>query len=77
MPKQVRHDRFIMTKDPTFNEALARLEQIVEELEDPNLDLEKGLALLEEGVALHKACKDKLTSAQAKIKKILKEDTSN
>lgn len=63
-----------MTKDLSFSKALTRLEEIVEKLEDPNLDLEDGLALLEEGVKLHKLCRDKLTDANAKITTILKED---
>lgn len=67
-----------MAKDnqPTFTKALARLEEIVEKLEDPSLDLEEGLKLLEEGVSLHKFCKNKLTDANAKISSILK-DTQN
>lgn len=60
-----------MTKEPTFTQALKRLEDIVEKLEDPNLDLEEGLSLLEEGVKLHKFCKEKLTVANARIEKIL------
>lgn len=66
-----------MTKNPSalsFSKALLRLEGIVNKLDDPNLDLEEGLKLLEEGVALHKSCKDKLAEANAKITKILKED---
>lgn len=59
-------------EDLNFTKALARLEEIVAKLEDPNIDLEAGLNLLEEGVSLHKYCKDKLTEANAKITKILK-----
>lgn len=60
-----------MKKDLTFTEALKKLENIVEKLEDPNLDLEEGLSLLEEGVQLHKYCQEKLTQANTKIEKIL------
>lgn len=63
-----------MTKDLNFTKALKRLEEIVDKLEDPDLDLEEGLQLLEEGVKLHKFCKSKLTEANAKITTILKED---
>lgn len=59
-------------KSPNFTQALTRLEEIVEKLESPNIDLEQGLTLLEEGVALHKFCKDKLTEANKKITTILK-----
>lgn len=60
-------------KSITFTKALERLEEIVQKLEDPSLDLEDGLKLLEEGVTLHKFCKTKLTDANAKISTILKE----
>lgn len=61
-------------KEQTFTQALKRLEEIVEKLEDPNLDLEDGLALLEEGVKLHKFCQNKLTQANTKITEILKDE---
>ncbi len=62
------------SKDLNFTQALKRLEEIVEKLEDPDLDLEVGLKLLEEGVSLHKLCKTKLTQANEKITTILKDD---
>lgn len=61
-------------QDLNFTKALKRLEEIVESLEDPNLDLEEGLKLLEEGVKLHKFCKSKLTEANLKISSILKDE---
>lgn len=61
------------SKDLNFTKALKRLEEIVESLEDPSLDLEEGLKLLEEGVKLHKFCKSKLIEANLKISSILKD----
>lgn len=55
-----------------FTQALARLEEIVQDLENPDLDLEVGLKLLEEGVKLHKQCEQLLKSTQTKINEILK-----
>lgn len=66
-----------MAKDSSninFTQALDRLEDIVAKLDNPELDLEEGLKLLEEGVRLHKICKAKLTEANAKITTILKAD---
>ena len=66
-----------MTKNQVeinFSKALSRLEEIVSQLEDPNLDLEKGLQLLEEGVSLHKLCRSKLNEANTKISKILEDE---
>lgn len=61
------------TNPLNFTETLKRLEEIVVQLEKPDLDLDEGLRLLEEGTKLHKICTAKLTQAQAKIKEILKE----
>lgn len=57
-----------------FSKALKRLEEIVEQLEKPDLDLEEGILLLEEGIKLHKLCKTKLTEANSKIASILKDN---
>ncbi|HEY5600573.1 MAG TPA: exodeoxyribonuclease VII small subunit [Patescibacteria group bacterium] len=61
----------------SFSKALKRLEEIIEKLESPDLDLEDGLKLLEEGVTLHKICKAKLTQANEKITKILSIDSKD
>lgn len=68
-----------MKKDSTtlnFTKALDRLEEIVQKLEDPNLDLEEGITLVEEGVKLHKYCRDRLTEANEKITTILSDKTA-
>lgn len=62
--------------DINFTKSLKRLEEIVQKLEEPDLDLEEGLKLLKEGVELHKKCKSKLTEASAEIASILKDETS-
>ena len=62
------------TQKLSFSASLKRLEEIVEKLEDPDVDLEDGLKLLEEGVKLHKYCREKLTEANKKIATILKEE---
>jgi exodeoxyribonuclease VII small subunit len=57
--------------EQTFTQALKRLEEIVAKLEQPDVELEQGLALLEEGVQLHRFCQDKLGQTQAKITQLL------
>jgi len=59
-------------KNLNFTQALKRLEEITGRLEDPNLDLEEGVELLEEGVRLHRLCKNRLTEASSRINTILK-----
>jgi exodeoxyribonuclease VII small subunit len=50
-----------------FEDLLARLEQIVSEMENAELPLEKLLASYEEGMRLVKACGDRLTDAEQKV----------
>lgn len=55
-------------KKPSFEEAVARLEEIVKLLERGNAPLDESLGLYEEGVALVKLCNDALDNAERKIK---------
>lgn len=52
---------------PTFEEALARLECIVNDLEEGEIDLAKSLASYEEGVNLLRKCYHLLAGAERKI----------
>ena len=59
---------------PTFEEALEKLETIVEKLSDQEISLEKSVELYEEGLRLSKICTDTLEQATLKIEQI---DQSN
>jgi exodeoxyribonuclease VII small subunit len=50
-----------------FEDLLARLEQIVSDMENAEMPLEKLLAGYEEGMRLVKACGDRLTDAEQKV----------
>lgn len=52
----------------SFEEALARLEEIVRALESGNAPLDASLSMFEEGISLVKYCNGKLDSAEQKIK---------
>jgi exodeoxyribonuclease VII small subunit len=54
-----------------FESALNELEQIVAKLERGELKLEESLKLFERGVALTKACRKSLDTAELKVKKLL------
>lgn len=54
-------------EEPGFEAALARLEEIVGELEDGELPLDDAIARFEEGVRLAKRCRDLLAKAEARI----------
>ena len=60
--------------EPSFEEALARLEAIVQELEEGEANLEHSLSLFEEGVKLSKLCHKKLDQAEKKIELLIKRE---
>lgn len=55
---------------PSFEEALKKLETIVEKLSDEEITLEKSVELYEEGLKLSKICSEKLENAALKIEQI-------
>lgn len=55
-------------KEMSFEEALARLEQIVKALEGGNVPLEDLIKLFDEGTALVKFCTEKLDAAEDKVR---------
>lgn len=61
-------------KEPSFEEALARLEEIVQELEEGEAELDRTLSLFEEGVKLSKLCHKRLESAEKKIELLVKKE---
>lgn len=64
-----------MQKKPSYEEAMSRLEEIVQNMEDGNLDLDTLTLQLREAKSLIKICKDRLTKTDAEINEILKEDS--
>lgn len=60
-------------KKDSFEKSLKRLEQIVETLERGDVPLEDALTMYEEGIQLSKLCIDKLTQAELKLKKLLRD----
>jgi exodeoxyribonuclease VII small subunit len=54
----------------SFEDSMKRLDEIVEQLEEDKLPLDKMIALYEEGVSLARACGEKLEAAEQKVKLI-------
>lgn len=52
----------------SFEQAMAKLEEIVTALENGKAPLDRSLALFEEGVSLVKLCSSRLESAEKKVK---------
>jgi exodeoxyribonuclease VII small subunit len=56
---------------PSFEAALARLEQIAARLESEDLSLEEAIALAEEGQRLLLVCEKQLTAAETRIHQLV------
>ncbi len=56
---------------PSFEEQLAELEKLVDQLERGELTLEQSVDLFERGVHLSNACKAQLSSAESRIQVLL------
>ena len=58
------------TTEPSFEDAQAELERIVERLEQGHASLDEALALWERGEELYAYCKSKLDGAQGKVEEL-------
>jgi exodeoxyribonuclease VII small subunit len=63
-----------MSNEMTFEQAMARLEQIVRSLEGGNVPLEDLIKLFDEGTALVKLCTERLDKAEEKVKLLQMKD---
>lgn len=59
-------------EDIKFEDALSRLESIVEKLEGGDLPLEESLEAFEEGIRLSRICSKRLEEAERKIEVLTK-----
>jgi exodeoxyribonuclease VII small subunit len=55
----------------SFEQRLRRLEEIVGELESEHIDLERALALFEEGVSCLRAATDELSKVEARVQRLV------
>ncbi len=58
----------------SFEQALARLEQIVKSLESGNVPLEDLIKLFDEGTSLVKLCTERLDKAEEKVRLLQMKD---
>lgn len=61
-------------KPVTFEEAMTKLEQIVEKLEEGDVPLEEAISFYKEGMELSKLCHDKLKTVEEQLTQIITED---
>ena len=60
-----------------FEQALARLEEIVNELEEGHLSLENSLKLFEEGIAVTRICERHLADAEQRLTILTSDEQGN
>lgn len=60
-----------MTAGPTFEQRLARLEQIADELQGDGIELSRALQLFEEGVENLRAAAKELSRAEARVERLI------
>lgn len=63
-----------MSDEITFEQALARLEQIVKALEGGNVPLEDLIKLFDEGTGLVRLCTERLDKAEEKVRLLQMKD---
>ncbi len=61
-------------EQPTFEEALRRLDEVVARLETGEVGLEEAVTLFEQGQGLLAVCKERLAAAQRRIEELTAED---
>lgn len=58
----------------TFEEAMEKLEKIVERLEEGDVPLEESITIYKQGMELSKFCHDQLKQAEEQMVNIMTED---
>jgi len=61
-----------MSQSKSFENSLARLEEIVRKMEKGDVPLEEALKLFEEGTGLIRSCTTLLDEAELKVVKLMK-----
>ncbi len=63
-----------MKEKETFESALEKLEKIIKELENGEIDLDKSISEYEKAMKLIKFCNTKLNEAEESVNKIMEDD---
>ena len=69
----MKNDKSKVSYDETFN----KLEKIIDKMSDGDIPLEEGLKLFEEGMKLINNCKETLSNAELKVKKLISDSDNN
>ena len=60
-----------MDKQPTFEQLMKQLEQLVGKLEQGEVPLDEALQAFEQGMKLVAVCKEQLAQAELKVEKVM------
>ncbi len=58
----------------TFEQAMEKLEAIVEKLEEGDIPLEEAISIYKEGMDLSRICQEKLKNVEEQLTQIITED---
>jgi exodeoxyribonuclease VII small subunit len=64
-----------MSKKPTFEEAMVKLEEIIDLLDEGGLPLEELEAKFMEGMKLSEFCESRLREVEMRVEKIMEKET--
>jgi exodeoxyribonuclease VII small subunit len=74
MPSSPRSKKNDGMAEAKFEDALAKLEEIVRKMEQGELTLDESLASFEEGIRLARLCSRKLDEAERRVEILLKKE---
>jgi len=60
-------------KKASLQDDLKRLEEVVRQLEAEDIDLDKGIALFEEGIKRLRSAREQLSSVEQRVQKVLEQ----
>ncbi len=63
----------MIKKNPSYSEAIAAIDEILEQIENGDLDVDELAAKVKQATELLKLCKSKLFNTSKEIEKVLKE----
>lgn len=63
-----------MSEELTFEQAMDKLEEIVEKLEEGDVALEEAISIYKQGMDLSRLCHQKLKVVEDQLTEILRED---
>jgi exodeoxyribonuclease VII small subunit len=74
MSETDRNNRWEHLKELPFEQAMERLEEVVDRLENGDVPLEEAIQLYEEGMRLSRICGEKLDKVEQQIEMLVQEN---